>query len=145
MKDSIPFSVQSKRARLTASPVAALTSPVATLACVRVVTLAASDTCDLLVQHVAIGSSGFLLALNPKQRITADAALEHSYVAQFHMPNVERTAAHHVHVPIDDCEKKSTAAYRNMLYEEVTRIRRSQGDHTYASQSSHRGGQSSNR
>ena len=56
MKDSIPFSVQSKRARLTASPVAALTSPVATLACVRVVTLAASDTCDLLVQHVAKSS-----------------------------------------------------------------------------------------
>ena len=38
------------------------------------------------------------------------------------MPNVERTAAHHVHVPIDDCEKKSTAAYRNMLYEEVARM-----------------------
>lgn len=97
---------------------------------------ASADAKDLLKK---------LLALNPKQRITADAALEHSYVAQFHMPNVERTAAHHVHVPIDDCEKKSTAAYRNMLYEEVTRIRRSQGDHTYASQSSHRGGQSSNR
>ena len=79
-----------------------------------------------------------LLALHPKERITAEDALKHPYVAQFHMPNVERTAAHHVHVPIDDCEKKSTAAYRNMLYEEVTRMKR-QSD---SQASAYRGGSS---
>ena len=96
---------------------------------------ASSDAKDLLKR---------LLALHPKERITAHEALDHAYVAQFHMPNVERTAAHNVHVPIDDCEKKSTAAYRNMLYEEVTRMKR-QSDHAYAAAGGgvrERGGQS---
>ena len=99
---------------------------------------ASSDAKDLLKR---------LLALHPKERITAHEALDHAYVAQFHMPNVERTAAHNVHVPIDDCEKKSTAAYRNMLYEEVTRMKR-QSDHAYAAAGGgvrERGGQSSQR
>ena len=82
-----------------------------------------------------------LLALHPKERITAEDALKHAYVAQFHMPNVERTAAHHVHVPIDDCEKRSTAAYRNMLYEEVTRMKR-QNEGASASHRYERGGSS---
>jgi len=66
-----------------------------------------------------------LLQLDPKKRIDATAALSHPYVAQFHDESVERTAHKAVNIPIDDDEKKSTAIYRERLYHEVTKAKRS--------------------
>jgi len=66
-----------------------------------------------------------LLQLDPDKRISAKEALEHPYVAQFHDISVERTALKPVNIPIDDDEKKSTAIYRERLYHEVTKAKRS--------------------
>ena len=52
-------------------------------------------------------------------RISAEIALEHPYVAQFHDKSVERTATDKVNPLIPDEEKKTTAQYRTSLYEEV--------------------------
>ena len=60
------------------------------------------DAIDLMMQ---------LLRFNPDDRLTAEQALEHRYVAQFHDPAVERKAAKCVQVPIDDNEKKNTSMY----------------------------------
>jgi len=66
-----------------------------------------------------------LLQLDPKKRIDATQALDHPYVAQFHDVSVERVAIKPVNIPIDDDEKKSTAIYRERLYHEVTKAKRS--------------------
>ena len=60
------------------------------------------DAIDLMMQ---------LLRFNPDDRLTAEQALEHRYVAQFHDPAVERKASKCVQVPIDDNEKKNTSMY----------------------------------
>jgi len=64
------------------------------------------DAIDLMMQ---------LLRFNPDDRLTAEQALEHRYVAQFHDPAVERKAAKCVQVPIDDNEKKNTSMYATSL------------------------------
>jgi len=66
-----------------------------------------------------------LLQLDPKKRISAEGALAHPYIAQFHDTSVERVATKKVGIPIDDDEKKSTAIYRERLYHEVTKAKRS--------------------
>jgi len=76
---------------------------------------ASADALDLLRK---------LLSLDEEKRISAAQALEHPYVAQFHLPPVERNAPNPVRVPIDDCDKKSTAMYRDRLYSEISRMRR---------------------
>jgi len=65
-----------------------------------------------------------LLAFDPSKRPTAEEALNHPYVAQFHDVNAERVALRKVQVPIDDNEKKSTALYRERLYHEITKMKR---------------------
>jgi len=75
---------------------------------------ASPDALDLLKK---------LLLLDPHGRITAHDALAHTYVNQFHMPKVERTAPRGVSVPIDDNEKKSTHIYRERLYKEINRLK----------------------
>ena len=66
-----------------------------------------NDACDLLTH---------LLHLKPGDRMSANEALEHSYIAQFHDPSVERMATKPVKNDLDDDEKKSTAYYRDYLY-----------------------------
>jgi mitogen-activated protein kinase 15 len=60
-----------------------------------------------------------LLRFNPKKRITAEEALEHSYVAQFHNLDEEFSCPRKITIPIDDNKKFSISEYRNNLYENI--------------------------
>jgi len=60
-----------------------------------------------------------LLLFNPSKRMTAQEALDHPYVAQFHVPEEEITLEKVIVVPIDDNKKLSVAAYREELYMNV--------------------------
>ena len=77
-------------------------------------------------------------------RITAIQALEHLYVAQFHDPAVERTAARCVHTDgrvggmadkLDDNEKLPTHKYRTSLYEEMTKQKAATREAAYSNRS----------
>uniref|UniRef100_S4RYP7 Mitogen-activated protein kinase 15 n=1 Tax=Petromyzon marinus TaxID=7757 RepID=S4RYP7_PETMA len=57
-----------------------------------------------------------LLVFNPEKRLTAEEALGHPYVAQFHNPQTELAVDYDV-VPVDDDTRLSVAEYRNKLYE----------------------------
>lgn len=48
-----------------------------------------------------------LLQFNPAKRITAEQALRHPYVAQFHSPSEEPSAPHVITISIDDNVKVS--------------------------------------
>lgn len=72
---------------------------------------ASDDAVDLLIQ---------LLRFNPKHRVSAEQALEHPYVQQFHDPVAERSATRCVSVPVSDDEKRSTNYYRDQLYGHIT-------------------------
>ena len=55
------------------------------------------------------GGSGRLLCFNPGKRLTAEEALRHPYVAQFHNADDEPSAASPIQIPIDDNTKVSPA------------------------------------
>uniref|UniRef100_S4RYQ1 Mitogen-activated protein kinase 15 n=1 Tax=Petromyzon marinus TaxID=7757 RepID=S4RYQ1_PETMA len=59
-----------------------------------------------------------LLVFNPEKRLTAEEALGHPYVAQFHNPQTELAVDYDV-VPVDDDTRLSVAEYRNKLYEDA--------------------------
>lgn len=61
------------------------------------------------------------LVFNPKKRITAEEALKHPYVNQFHNPSDEPTCDRVVSIPINDNTKYSIAEYRDKLYSEILR------------------------
>jgi len=63
-----------------------------------------------------------LLMFNPDKRITAEGALEHAYVAQFHNPEEEIACEKQIQMPINDNKKLSVAAYREELYASVCKI-----------------------
>jgi mitogen-activated protein kinase 15 len=62
-----------------------------------------------------------LLHFNPHKRITAEEALRHPYVAQFHNPADEPACDHTITIPIDDNVKYSISDYRDKLYSEIVR------------------------
>mmetsp|Transcript_50889 Transcript_50889/g.162889 ORF Transcript_50889/g.162889 Transcript_50889/m.162889 type:complete len:366 (+) Transcript_50889:175-1272(+) len=62
-----------------------------------------------------------LLQFNPNKRITAEEALRHPYVAQFHNPADETVCDHVITIPIDDNTKYSIAEYRDKLYAEIVK------------------------
>jgi len=62
---------------------------------------------------------GKLLRFNPNLRITAEEALAHPWVAQFHSPDEEISCAKPVEIPMNDNKKFSVAAYREELYTSV--------------------------
>jgi len=75
------------------------------------------------------------LQFNPEKRCSAEEAIRHPYVAQFHNPDDEPVAARAVQILIDDNTKYSAADYRERLYREIAkkkkearRARRKDGD-----------------
>jgi len=76
---------------------------------------ASPDALDLLIG---------LLQLQPDGRVTAEDALSHPFVSQFHDPAVERDSMRTVYPGIDDDRKMSTAVYRERLYHEITKMKR---------------------
>jgi len=99
----------------------------------RIFDSASDDAIDLLIH---------LLHFDPNKRITAQQALQHPYIAQFHDPAVERSATKPVKPIISDDEKKSTNFYREKLYNQINQS----AQHAAAEQRGSRaGGQDSRR
>mmetsp|Transcript_33707 Transcript_33707/g.38324 ORF Transcript_33707/g.38324 Transcript_33707/m.38324 type:complete len:358 (-) Transcript_33707:459-1532(-) len=62
-----------------------------------------------------------LLQFNPTKRLTAEQALRHPYVAQFHNPEDEPVCNGIIRIPIDDNQKFSISEYREKLYMDITK------------------------
>ena len=62
-----------------------------------------------------------LLQFNPSKRLTAEQALKHPYVTQFHNPDDEPDCTKMINIPIDDNQKFSIREYRNKLYADIHR------------------------
>lgn len=62
-----------------------------------------------------------LLHFNPHKRITAEQALQHPYLAQFHNPMDEPGCNRVIRIPIDDNTKFTIQEYRERLYSEIVR------------------------
>ena len=60
-----------------------------------------------------------LLHFNPNHRMTAEEALEHPFVAQFHSPEEEVSCDRIISIPINDNEKTSIDEYRSKLYDDI--------------------------
>jgi mitogen-activated protein kinase 15 len=71
---------------------------------------ASDDALDLLEK---------LLQFNPEKRLTADEALEHPYVAQFHNPDDEPICKKLINITMDDNHKFSIREYREKLYSDI--------------------------
>jgi mitogen-activated protein kinase 15 len=65
-----------------------------------------------------------LLCFNPAKRITAEDALAHPYLAQFHNEAEELVIGRHIEICIDDNTKFSISEYRSTLYEDIKRKRK---------------------
>ncbi len=66
--------------------------------------------------EVAIDLLLKLLQFNPKKRLTAEEALEHPYVADFHNPEEEILCDHKIDVPLDDDNKFSKEEYLSLIH-----------------------------
>ena len=62
-----------------------------------------------------------LLEFNPEKRITAEEALRHPYLAQFHNPADEPSCDHIITIPINDNTKYTIQEYREKLYAEIVK------------------------
>ncbi|BBN01245.1 mitogen-activated protein kinase 15 [Marchantia polymorpha subsp. ruderalis] len=60
-----------------------------------------------------------LLHFNPIKRLTAEEALRHPYLAQFHNAAEESICTRIVRIPIDDNTKFTISEYRERLYQEI--------------------------
>ena len=60
-----------------------------------------------------------LLVFNPNKRLTAEEALKHPYVAEFHNEEEEIVSNHKIEIPLDDNNKFSKEEYRQKLYDIV--------------------------
>lgn len=65
-----------------------------------------------------------MLQFNPNKRITAEMALAHPYVAQFHNSAEEPSFDKEIKIAIDDDRKFSIADYRNQLYNDIVAKRK---------------------
>eukprot|EP00163_Fabomonas_tropica_P007013 TRINITY_DN1661_c0_g1_i1.p1 TRINITY_DN1661_c0_g1~~TRINITY_DN1661_c0_g1_i1.p1 ORF type:complete len:361 (-),score=42.51 TRINITY_DN1661_c0_g1_i1:739-1821(-) len=81
----------------------------------------------------ALDLLGRLLQFNPNRRITAEEALRHPYVAQFHNPADEPVCERPLRISIDDDHRFSISEYRDRLYNDIIRkkreLRRKVGSH----------------
>ena len=67
-----------------------------------------------------------LLMFNPAKRLSAEEALAHPYVAQFHNEEEEPSFDGVIKIPVDDNTKFTVEDYRVRLYSEVVRRRKEQ-------------------
>eukprot|EP00210_Caulerpa_lentillifera_P005220 g4987.t1 len=65
-----------------------------------------------------------LLQFNPDKRITAEEALKHPYVSQFHNPVDEPVASKVFTTPVNENTQFSISHYRDTLYAEIVRRKR---------------------
>jgi len=70
------------------------------------------------------------LQFNPEKRITAQQALEHPYLEQFHNPEEEISCPKIIQVPINDNQKLTVEVYRNELYTNVIKVKDDQNKET---------------
>lgn len=66
------------------------------------------------------------MMFNPNMRLSADEALRHPYVVQFHNPDDEFDCERPIRIPIDDNTKLTVTDYRERLYNEVLRKKKEQ-------------------
>jgi mitogen-activated protein kinase 15 len=59
------------------------------------------------------------LVFDPKKRLTAEQALKHPYVKQFHNPEEETVCDKIIRLPISDAKKLSLKEYRDALYNDI--------------------------
>ncbi|KJP85793.1 CMGC/MAPK/ERK7 protein kinase [Plasmodium fragile] len=62
-----------------------------------------------------------LLQFNPTKRISAENALKHKYVEQFHSIIDEPRCKHIITIPVDDSTKYRVSFYRNIVYYDIMR------------------------
>jgi len=67
----------------------------------------------------ALDLLGKLLAFNPNKRITAEEALEHALMTQFHNADEEPACNRIINIGLDDNHKSSIVEYRNKLYQDI--------------------------
>lgn len=67
-----------------------------------------------------------LLRFNPNKRFTAEEALEHPYVAEFHNIDDEPSCERVIEIAIDDNTKFSIREYRDKLYQEIMKKKKEQ-------------------
>lgn len=60
-----------------------------------------------------------LLNFNPEKRLSAEEALRHPYLCEFHNPVEETVSESAIRVPIDDNIKHSVNEYRSKIYEDI--------------------------
>jgi len=65
-----------------------------------------------------------MLQFNPNKRISAEKALDHPFVAQFHNPGDEPACEKEIKIAIDDDHKFSIADYRSHLYNDIVAKRK---------------------
>eukprot|EP01087_Luapelamoeba_hula_P014433 TRINITY_DN421_c0_g1_i1.p1 TRINITY_DN421_c0_g1~~TRINITY_DN421_c0_g1_i1.p1 ORF type:complete len:522 (+),score=148.22 TRINITY_DN421_c0_g1_i1:175-1740(+) len=65
-----------------------------------------------------------LLAFNPSKRMSADEALRHPWVAQFHNEEEEPDMGRAIDLCLDDDSKFSISDYRNSLYDDIKKKRK---------------------
>ena len=75
-----------------------------------------------------------LLAFNPNERMTASEVLAHPYFSRFHNEAEEFSAPKKIIIPIEDTNKLSLKAYRDALYEDISRHLKHRRQNSYNAQ-----------
>lgn len=66
------------------------------------------------------------LVFDPTKRLTAEQALKHPYVKQFHNPDEEIVCDKIIRLPISDSKKLSLKEYRDALYNDILKKKKEQ-------------------
>jgi mitogen-activated protein kinase 15 len=66
------------------------------------------------------------LVFDPTKRLTAEQALKHPYVKQFHNPEEEIVCDKIIRLPISDSKKLSLKEYRDALYNDILKKKKEQ-------------------